>query len=135
MDTEYIDKKIKQCKKLVKNATSEAQKEIYQGYLDYWITKSNLKTDTETSEGALVEAPSIPVDVIEVLTEPQKEEEKETEEKAILEKELQDAKDKLEELEKEEEFKLAYPNKNAYYNRDNKTYKTNAFKEFLISKE
>ena len=50
MDQEYINRKIAKCQKLVDNATSEAQKEIYQGYLDYWITKSNRKTDTETGE-------------------------------------------------------------------------------------
>jgi len=153
MDKKYIDRKIENCQKLVDTAIDPAQKEIYQGYLEFWqkkITKSNRKTDTETGE-----EPSIPlteepqkeeidtsnyVSGREILkgTEyelPQREEKKEIEGKAILERELQDAKDKLEELEREEEFKLAYPNKNAYYNRDNKTYKTNAFKEFLISKE
>jgi deoxyribodipyrimidine photolyase len=36
MDKDYVNRKIEKCEKLVKAATSEDQKKIYQGYLDYW---------------------------------------------------------------------------------------------------
>jgi len=52
MDQE-VNRKIKQCRELMANAISPKQRTIYRGYLQFWqekITKSNLKTDTETSE-------------------------------------------------------------------------------------
>ncbi len=39
MDDEYIPRKIKNCKDLISNATSEAQKEAYREYLDKWIKR------------------------------------------------------------------------------------------------
>lgn len=36
MDKKYIARKIENCEKLVENAISPEQKEIYQGYLDHW---------------------------------------------------------------------------------------------------
>ena len=38
MDKKYIARKISNCKKLIEAASSEDQKKIYQGYLDYWKT-------------------------------------------------------------------------------------------------
>ena len=43
MDKAYIDRKIEQCQGLVETATSDAQKKIYQKYLDFWISKSEPK--------------------------------------------------------------------------------------------
>ena len=36
---EYLNWKISNCQRLVENATSEEQKKIYQGYLDFWTGK------------------------------------------------------------------------------------------------
>lgn len=51
MDTKYIAKKLFQCKELVKNAISEAQKEIYQEYLEFWQEKAkNIKIHSHEPE-------------------------------------------------------------------------------------
>ena len=39
MSKEYINRKIKNCQGLVDNAISEAQRIVYQGYLDLWSKK------------------------------------------------------------------------------------------------
>ncbi len=39
LNQDYINLKIVNCKELVKNATSEAQAEIYIGYLEFWQKK------------------------------------------------------------------------------------------------
>ena len=39
MSKEYKNRKIENCEKLIANATSDAQKEIYQRYLDFWTEK------------------------------------------------------------------------------------------------
>ncbi len=36
MDKNYITKKIINCLDLINNATSDAQREVYQGYLELW---------------------------------------------------------------------------------------------------
>lgn len=44
MDTKYITRKLYQCKDLVEAASSEDQKKIYQGYLEFWQEKAkNIK--------------------------------------------------------------------------------------------
>lgn len=35
----YVEKKIHNCMELVENATSNAQREVYQGYLEFWQDK------------------------------------------------------------------------------------------------
>ncbi len=40
MDKNYINKKIKNCKELVNSATSDAQRAIYIGYLEFWQKKT-----------------------------------------------------------------------------------------------
>jgi len=39
MDKDYINRKIENCQGLVDTATSEDQKKVYQGYLDFWTEK------------------------------------------------------------------------------------------------
>jgi len=82
---------IERRKVLVETATSEAQREIYQGYLEFWQRKIAVEI------GSIIE---------DLIVE-----------------------------QREEEFKLQFPNKNAYYTRDGITHKTKAFKEFLISNQ
>ncbi len=44
MDKEYIKIKIENCKYLISNANSAAQKAVYQGYLELWQEKAkNIK--------------------------------------------------------------------------------------------
>lgn len=51
MDDEYIARKIHMCIELVNTATSEAQKEIYQGYLKFWQEKhKNIIISTSVDE-------------------------------------------------------------------------------------
>lgn len=67
MDHEYIARKIHMCKELVDNATSEAQKEIYQGYLEFWQHKhKNIIINQRIESKDEVES------IIEDLTEVQK---------------------------------------------------------------
>ena len=47
MNKDYVNKKIENCQELVNNATSEAQKEIYQSYLDLWTKKLPVKDRPE----------------------------------------------------------------------------------------
>lgn len=47
MSKEYVKLKVKNCQRLVDNATSEAQKEIYQIYLDQWTKKLPAKERPE----------------------------------------------------------------------------------------
>lgn len=84
MDNEYINTKILNCKKLVKTAISEAQKAVYQGYLEFWQEKLGKNADLEKLALAKKEA--------EIKAK------KEAAAKAKLEKALQIKKDKLAEL-------------------------------------
>ena len=81
MDKNYINRKIKNCKELIRDATSEAQMDIYQGYLEFWQKKTKKVSIKEAKEA----------------------------------------------------FKLEFPNKKSHYKRDDKLYRTKAFKEFLKS--
>lgn len=130
MDTEYIAKKLFQCKELVKNSTSEDQKKIYQGYLEFWQEKAkNIKIHSK-------------IPIKEALKEAEKPEpiEVETSEPETMGdnwKGLNKMIDAIpqwtaeEELVKAEEFEATYPNKHAYLRRNGEVLKTKAFKEFL----
>jgi len=96
---EYVNNKISNCRGLVENAISEAQREIYRGYLDFWLKKKPMDTIKDLP---IVE--DLPVDW-----------------------------EGLEEVEYAADFEADNPNKQAYYNRDGKTHKTKAFKEYLKS--
>ena len=48
MEKSYYRTKVENCEKLVKNATSEAQRTIYQAYLDLWTKKLPAKERPET---------------------------------------------------------------------------------------
>ena len=43
MEKDYIDRKVKQCRKLVREATSDAQKKVYKEYLNFWQEKVDPK--------------------------------------------------------------------------------------------
>lgn len=47
MDKKYIERKIENCTNLVETATSDAQREFYQGYLDLWTKKLPAKERPE----------------------------------------------------------------------------------------
>ena len=129
MDTEYIAKKLFQCKELVENSTSEEQKKIYQGYLEFWQEKAkNIKIHSKIPIKGPIKEPlkeiekpeSIEVVIPELEVEP--EPEKVTEEPQRTADE---------ELLRAEEFEATYPNKHAYLRRNGEILKTKAFKEFL----
>jgi len=110
MDTKYIARKLFQCEELVKNSTSEEQKKIYQGYLEFWQEKAkNIKIHSKIPiKESFKEVEPEPIEVVE---EPQWTAE--------------------EELLRAEEFEATYPNKHAYLRRNGEILKTKAFKEFL----
>ncbi|KKL20713.1 hypothetical protein LCGC14_2452740, partial [marine sediment metagenome] len=108
MDKEYIKIKIENCKYLISNANSAAQKSVYEGYLKFW-QKQIPKEEIES--------------VIDDLTVLQKAEEFEVDEI-------------YEDVDYEQLYKAKYPNRNPYSNVRNvngKYVKTRAFKEFLKS--
>lgn len=101
MDRAYINRKILNCEKLIAAANTDAQKKIYQGYLDFWTKK--LPKPVEI----IIEA-----DPLEL-------------------KFLEEGEEDLEEAKYANIFEIENAPKQAYYNRDGKTNKTKAFKEYL----
>lgn len=109
MKESEIEEIIERRKVLVETATSEAQKEIYQESLEYWegLIKGKPKPEPEPVWGPAEEAKI-----------------------TIVRKDPDGVHEQLKKS-YEELFKLEYPNKQAYYNRDGQKLKTKAFIEFL----
>lgn len=63
MDKAYIEAKISKCIRLVENATSEAQREIYQGYLDHWKSFDKKSSIVEVSPGVTEKSEETIVDI------------------------------------------------------------------------
>ena len=69
IEENYIQAKIASCQKLILNATSPAQAAIYQGYLDFWVSKGPLMESHDkwedttgfTTEEKVIEFPSVNV--------------------------------------------------------------------------
>ena len=128
MDTEYIAKKLFQCKELVENSTSEEQKKIYQGYLEFWQEKAkNIKIHSKIPIKESLKEAEKPEPIV-VLTQTPIEEEVGPESVEVIEEPQWTAE---EELSRAEEFEATYPNKHAYLRRNGEILKTKAFKEFL----
>ena len=114
----YVERKIHMCIELVKNAISEAQKAVYQGYLESWQEKhKNQIISIKPPENVMSRKSRTRVCR-------DNEEEPEVIEESRIEPKIAEA-----------EFKRKFPNKKAYYKRNGKTQITKAFKEFLISKQ
>lgn len=130
MKKSEIEEIIKRREILVENATSEAQREIYQGYLEFWQEKLGVKPEPE-----LVDTAEVDEIITPIVAEIEKPEEVYLDhlEEALTPLLEDDSTIIHEELRKsyEELFKLEYPNKQAYYNRDGQKLKTKAFIEFL----
>ena len=104
----YVERKIHMCIELVENATSDAQRKIYQGYLEFWQDKHKNQ-------------------IISIEKPPEEKPPEEDEIEAIIED--------LTEAQKIEEFELKNFPKKAYYNRNGTTNKTKAFQDFLNQSE
>ncbi len=66
VDKAYINRKIKKCAELAATAISDAQKEIYLGYLDHWKTfVKNIKfAKAEDVKITIVDISIIPVQLL-----------------------------------------------------------------------
>ena len=118
MDKEYIERKIKNCQGLVDTALSEEQKEVYQGYLDFWQEK--LEKPKPSKEVIIEPEPEEPIPepiLEEPILEPEEEEENGDPERP--------------ESYYVEQFKAQFPNKLPYRTANGEQVLTNAFKEFL----
>jgi len=56
MDKAYIKRKIENCKNLIENATSEAQRLEYLVYLEFWEAKRGVKVYIDVDKAQLFEA-------------------------------------------------------------------------------
>jgi len=151
MDIEYVDKKVLKCQVLVDNATSEAQREVYQGYLDFWTKKLPkaqrpeiiAKKEDAKAEKILEENAEIARLEMIAIEKAKAEAEELAEAKALKIAELE-AKHRaelaaLDEPEPEElneiNFELLYPNKKAYRTQNGERIETIAYKEYLNKTE
>ena len=151
MDKAYIKKKIENCQGLVDTATSEDQKKIYQGYLDFWTKKLPKAQRPETIAKIAEEKYRDAAEGAELALKLEREKaEKEqlaakelAETKALKKAELE-AKHRaelaaLDEPEPEElneiNFELLYPNKKAYRTQNGERIETIAYKEYLNKTE
>ena len=134
MDEAYIKRKIENCRMLVNTAISEAQKKIYQGYLEFWKDKSGSTTIDKKID--IVEK-----DEVKPILEPEPveaiEEEPEVIEQPKIESKIAEITKLKEQLEarKADAFEIINPNKHAYLRRNGEILKTKAFKEFLNQNE
>ena len=120
---EYVLKKIENCKMLVETAISEAQRAVYQGYLDFWQGKDDATAAAE--EKRIVE------EELKKLHEAEaRKKAAEEVEKAIELVEITPA----QEMKYAEEFETINPNKHAYRYLDGEKLQTNAFVEFITLK-
>ena len=129
-DNEYVKRKIENCKGLIDNATSDAQREIYQGYLDYW---KGLNDEVADEIAKREKAEQLAVAKAEL-------------EKIQAEEARKKADADLEIITKlatvtpgrenflAEEFEGENPNKHAYRYKDGEKIKTSAFIEFITTK-
>jgi len=99
-----IEEIIERRKVLVETATSEDQKKIYQGYLEFWQEKLGGKPVGKVAEPV--------VETEELIDDP-----------TGVHEQLKESYEEL--------FKLENPNKQAYYIREGKKLKTKAYTEFL----
>ena len=109
MDKDYVNRKIEKCEKLVEAATSEDQKKIYQGYLDYW---NNFQEGYEEN-GYIIKTRKKRPDLLD----------------EVLETKPIDF--TIDEVSYANMFEIEHAPKKAYYSRGGETHKTKAFKEFL----
>jgi len=153
MDTEYVDKKVLKCQGLVDNATSDEQKKLYQGYLDFWTKKlpkaqrPEIITKKEEAKAEKILEENAELARLEMIAmeKAKVEAEELAEAKALKIAELE-AKHRaelaaLDEPEPEPEelneinFELLYPNKKAYRTQNGERIETIAYKEYLNKTE
>ena len=127
---EYIDVKIKNCKELIASAISDAQREIYQGYLDFW-QGHDAEAETKEKERLAEENKRLAEEEVKKLHE-EEARKKATEdiEKVIELVEISPE----QEMKYAEEFETINPNKHAYRYSDGEKLQTNAFEEFITLK-
>jgi len=127
---EYIEKKIENCQALIASAISDAQREIYQGYLDFW--QGHDADAVEMEKKRLVEEDKrIAEEEVKKLHEEEaRKKAAEDLEKVIELVEISPA----QEMKYAEEFETINPNKHAYRYSDGEKLQTNAFEEFITLK-
>ena len=143
---EYLNWKISNCQRLVENATSEEQKKIYQGYLDFWTGKLPKTQRPEViakkaEKKAEVDKAAELAEAVKVAEATAKAEEEAITERIESEKaaKIAQLKAQLVELEptpepeelNESNFEKEFPNKKAYRNQNGERIETIAFKEYL----
>jgi len=120
---EYVLKKIKNCEELLASDISDAQRIIYQGYLDFW--------QGHDAEAVAEEKKRIAEEEVKKLQEEQaRKEAAEDLEKVIELIEISPE----QEMQYAEEFEEMNENKRAYRYSNGEKLQTNAFSEFINSK-
>ena len=120
---EYVLKKIKNCEELLASDISDAQRIIYQGYLDFW--------QGHDTEAVAEEKKRIAEEEVKKLQEEQaRKEAAEDLEKVIELIEISPE----QEMQYAEEFEEMNENKRAYRYSNGEKLQTNAFSEFINSK-
>ena len=120
---EYVLKKIENCKMLVETAISEAQRAVYQGYLEFWQGKDDATAVAEKKRLAEEEL--------------KKFQEEESRKKAA--EQIEEVIELVEippeqEMLYAEEFETLNSNKHAYRYQNGEKLQTNAFVEFITLK-
>ena len=158
MEKDYIDRKVKQCRKLVRESTDPAQRKVYREYLKLWQEKAGpipvkkskkekpvkvVKEEPEPEKELLIEIPNYEEPEIEEgiyegvmdLVDDELEPENFQTLKEATGLSVQDLLDNpiLPEtpIDYAAEFEKEFPNKMAYRRKDGKLVETIAFKEFL----
>lgn len=156
---EYINQKISNCQRLVDESKLDAQREIYQGYLDFWSEKLPKAQRPEVIAKTEKDA-EIAAEIAEVIEQEKIAQEEREAVAAEMEAQLEEANAKKvaelkaqlkalqgEQLEPEHEelfsldeldeinFEKEFPNKKAYRNQNGERIPTIAFKEYINQKD
>jgi len=104
----YINLKIENCDKLILGATSDEQKEIYQGYREHWIGKLTEKDNPDIIAAKKLEKERLAAEKLEEIRIKEEQEtalrdiEKQKEaEQAIIKKQIEDLKALMPEIKEE----------------------------------
>jgi len=127
---EYIDVKIKNCKELLASDISDAQRVIYQGYLDFWQGHDAEAVAEEKKRLAEEDKRLAEEEVKKLQEEEARKKAAEDLEKVIELVEISPE----QEMKYAEEFEETNENKRAYRYSNGEKLQTNAFSEFITLK-
>jgi len=117
----YVNTKIENCQRLVDEAISDAQREVYQEYLDFWKKWKTSEKKVSREDQPLEVSGNEKTDMGNSFEESE----------PVQSLRESNSKSPEPEVDYETEFKKEFPGKQAYYNRNGKTHITKAFREFL----